>query len=170
MLPVQENWILIGMMGTGKSTVAALLAEQTGKKLVDLDAEIVREAGMPIPSIFEQQGEKGFRELETQVLCRILEEHGVILATGGGAVLNPVNRETMLRSGWVISLKADARTILARVGEDPNRPLLAGGAEERIRLLLEERKHAYDFAHVTVETTGHAAEEVAAYILSHQRV
>lgn len=169
-MPDHNNWILIGMMGTGKSTVAALLAEQTGKTLVDLDAEIVREAGCEIAAIFERQGEETFRKLESQVLGRILKGTDIVLATGGGAVLNPQNKELMQESGWVIALKADAATILRRVGEDQNRPLLAGGAEERIRVLLEARKHAYDFAHCTVDTSGLCAEEVAAQILMRQRV
>lgn len=169
-MPDKQNWVLIGMMGTGKSTVAALLAEQTGKIWVDLDAEIVREAGREIPEIFAQQGEEAFRRLESQVLARVLEQRGIVLATGGGAVLAPGNKEIMLQRGWVVALKADAATLLRRVGEDGNRPLLAGGAEERIKALLEERKHAYDFAHCIVDTQGLSAEEVAAQILTRQRV
>ncbi|WP_094093499.1 shikimate kinase [Paenibacillus physcomitrellae] len=169
-LPEQENWILIGMMGTGKSTVAELLAHKTGRKLVDLDAEIVKAAGCPIPEIFERQGEAAFRQLESVVLARILEDKPVILATGGGAVLNPDNCRLMLDKGWVVALKADADTILRRVGEDSNRPLLAGGARERILRLLEERKNAYDFAHCTVDTFALEPEQVAAHILMLQRV
>ncbi|WP_138493145.1 shikimate kinase [Paenibacillus pinistramenti] len=170
MRPEQENWILIGMMGTGKSTVAELLARKTGRKLVDLDAEIVNEAGCPIADIFEQQGEAAFRALESSVLDRILQNQQVVLATGGGAVLKPENCSLMRDKGWVIALKADAAAILKRVGEDSGRPLLAGGAQERIIRLLEERKHAYDFAHCTVDTNGLEPEQVAEQILMHQRV
>ncbi|WP_223066432.1 shikimate kinase [Paenibacillus caui] len=170
MQPEQVNWILVGMMGTGKSTVAALLAKETGRKMVDLDAEIVREAGCSIPELFEQQGEAEFRALESRILARVLEGQGIVLATGGGAVLKPENRRIMLENGWVIALKADAKTIFARVGNDSNRPLLTGGAEEKISLLLEERKLAYDFAHCTVDTSDLGEEEVAMNILMRHRV
>ncbi|AWB45201.1 shikimate kinase [Paenibacillus sp. CAA11] len=166
----EENLILIGMMGTGKSTVAAMLAEQTGRQLVDLDLEVATAAGCSIPEIFETRGESYFRQLEAQTLKRVLSGDGIVLATGGGAVLNPANRAEMLQRGRVIALKADVSTILSRVGEDPNRPLLAGGAEQRIRELLEARKFAYDFAHCTVETSGKSAGQVTSEILARYRV
>lgn len=165
----KEIIVLIGMMGTGKSTVGAHLAGETGYRLLDLDALIVEKAGCSIPELFEQQGEAVFRDLETEALCEAMSMPGSILATGGGAVLRERNCREMLKSGWVVALKANAEDIVARVGEDPNRPLLAGGAGERVAALLEERKHAYDFAHVTIDTTGKSAEEVSAEILMHYR-
>lgn len=165
----KEIIVLIGMMGTGKSTVGAHLAEETGYSLLDLDALIVQKAGCSIPELFEHKGEAFFRDLETEVLCEAMSMPGSILATGGGAVLRERNCREMLDSGWVVALKASAEDIVTRVGEDPNRPLLAGGAKERVAALLEERKHAYDFAHVTIDTTGKSAEEVSAEILMHYR-
>lgn len=161
--------VLVGMMGTGKSTVGACLAAETGYRLLDLDALIAAEAGCSIPRLFEEKGERYFRDLETRVLCQTLKERGAVLATGGGAVLRPENCREMLEHGWVVALHATAEEILARVGEDPNRPLLAGGAEARIAALLEERKHAYEFADITIQTTGKSAEEVSAEILMHYR-
>lgn len=161
--------MLIGMMGTGKSTVGAHLAEATGYRLLDLDAQIVLKAGCSIPELFEAQGEAYFRDLETAALCESLQMPGTILATGGGAVLRERNCREMLEHGWVVALVATADEIVARVGEDKGRPLLAGGARERVAALLEERKHAYDFAHVTVNTSGKNAEQVSAEILMHYR-
>lgn len=161
--------VLIGMMGTGKSTVGGYLAAETGYRLLDLDALIAEKAGCSIPQLFEEKGETYFRDLETEVLCESLKKPGSILATGGGAVLRDYNCREMLDCGWVVALAASADEIVSRVGEDKGRPLLAGGAKERITALLEERKDAYDFAHVTVDTSGKSAEEVSAEILMHYR-
>ncbi|GIP20367.1 shikimate kinase [Paenibacillus sp. J22TS3] len=166
----KDNIILIGMMGTGKSTVGAYLAAETGYQLVDMDHEIELKAGQSIPDIFASQGEAYFRELESSVLREVLQREHVIVATGGGCVLRDVNCKIMLDNGWVVALKADAASIISRVGEDPNRPLLAGGAAERITQLLKERKQAYDFAHCTIDTAGKSAAEVASDILIRYRV
>lgn len=166
---LHPNIVLIGMMGTGKSTVGSLLAAKTGKTFVDLDQRIVREAGRSIPDIFAAEGEAYFRDLESAALRNTLQEQGIVLATGGGAVLREANRLAMRGGGLVVALQATADEILARVGEDPNRPLLAGGAKERITALLEERKELYAFAHLTVDTSGKSAEQVAAEILTHYR-
>ncbi|MFD1176131.1 shikimate kinase [Paenibacillus puldeungensis] len=164
-----KNIVLIGMMGTGKSTVGASLAIKTGLKLVDLDQRIVEKAGLTIPEIFREKGEASFRDMEASILDSALEEKGVVLATGGGVVLREENRRVMLDKGLVIALKAAPEEIVTRVGEDDNRPLLAGGARERIMKLLEERKHAYDFAHYMIDTTGKSVEQVTADILTHYR-
>ncbi|MNN02443.1 Shikimate kinase [compost metagenome] len=164
-----NNIVLIGMMGTGKSTVGSLLAAETGLALVDLDQRIVEEAGRTIPDIFAAEGEAYFRELESAILRSTLQERGIVLATGGGAVLREENRLVMREGGLVVALQATAEEIVARVGEDPGRPLLAGGAKERVIALLEERKDAYAFAHLTVDTSGKSAEQVSAEILTHYR-
>ncbi|MUG89151.1 shikimate kinase [Paenibacillus timonensis] len=164
-----NNIVLIGMMGTGKSTVGSLLAAETGLALVDLDQRIVEEAGRTIPDIFAAEGEAYFRELESAILRSTLQERGIVLATGGGAVLREENRLVMREGGLVVALQATAEEIVARVGEDPARPLLAGGAKERVIALLEERKDAYAFAHLTVDTSGKSAEQVSAEILTHYR-
>lgn len=166
----KDNIILIGMMGTGKSTVGSLLAAETGHELVDLDLEIQCKAGSTIPEIFANKGEAFFRELENAVLREVLQRDRVILATGGGCVLRAENCKEMAANGWVVSLKADAESIISRVGDDPNRPLLAGGVRERVVRLLEERRGAYDFAHCTVDTAGKSAADVASEILMHYRV
>ena len=100
-----ENVILIGMPGSGKSTVGAALAAETGKRFVDADDEIVRAAGMPIPEIFARQGEPGFRALETQVLARLGKESGLVIATGGGCVTRSENAPLLRQNGSVFWLR-----------------------------------------------------------------
>ncbi|MBA9087035.1 shikimate kinase [Fontibacillus solani] len=165
----RDNIVLVGMMGTGKSTIGSLLASELGYQLVDLDSVIVEEAGCSIPELFEEKGEAYFRDLETTVLRKVLQEYNIVLATGGGAVLRDENCGLMKNNGWVVALSATVDDIISRVGEDPNRPLLAGGARERVTALLEERKHAYSFADVTIATSGKSTEQVSSEILIHYR-
>ncbi|WP_235949732.1 shikimate kinase [Paenibacillus apii] len=165
-----KNLILIGMMGTGKSTVGAILAEELGFELVDLDQVIVRKEGRSIAEIFEKDGEGYFRTLETESLRETLQTGGQVIATGGGVVLAEANRELMLENGIVAALSATAEEIISRVTGDNNRPLLAGNAEERVRRILEERKDAYSFAHCTVDTSSLTAAQVCQDILMHYRV
>ncbi|MEG6588982.1 shikimate kinase, partial [Paenibacillus barengoltzii] len=99
---LHHNIVLIGMMGTGKSTVGSLLAAATGKTFVDLDQRIVREAGRSIPDIFAAEGEAYFRDLESAALRNTLQEQGIVLATGGGAVLREANRLAMRGGGLVV--------------------------------------------------------------------
>lgn len=158
--------VLVGFMGTGKSAVSRLLADELGWPRIDSDEAIVQREGRTIPELFASVGEAGFREIESQAIASIMSDPGpAVVATGGGAVLAEKNREVMLRSGFVVALKCDAEQIIARVEADKGRPLLAGGAAVRVPLLLEQRKNAYDFAHITVDTTTISAEEVKAAIL-----
>ncbi|AKG34487.1 shikimate kinase [Paenibacillus durus] len=164
------NLILIGMMATGKSSVGAMLAEQLGYELVDLDHVIIRKEGRSVPDIFAEDGEAYFRAVETEVLRETLRGGRKVISTGGGAVLAPANREMMMENGIVAALSATAEAIISRVAEDNNRPLLAGNTEERVRRILEERKDAYSFAHCTVDTTNLTAAQVCHHILMHYRV
>ncbi|MGO4375537.1 shikimate kinase, partial [Paenibacillus sp. MCAF20] len=158
--------ILVGFMGTGKSTVSKLLAGRLEWERVDVDEQIVSRAGQAISDIFAESGEEGFRDIESDVLASILaDEASSVVATGGGAVLREANRNLMLASGLVVALKADAAQIIDRVQSDDARPLLQGDAASRVNTLLEQRKHAYDFAHITVDTTSLTADEVVAAIM-----
>lgn len=164
-----KNIILVGMMATGKSTVGAILAEELGYELVDLDHVIIETEGRSIAEIFAEDGEEYFRSVETAVLKRMLESENKLISTGGGAVLAPGNTALMLSKGHVIALTATEEEIIARVSGDQNRPLLAGNAEERVRRIMEDRHNAYLFAHCTVDTTGLTAAEVSQHILMHYR-
>ncbi|MFF2887898.1 shikimate kinase [Paenibacillus sp. NPDC057967] len=153
--------ILIGFMGTGKSSVSRLLAEKLEWSCADSDEEVERAAGRSISDIFAEDGEQAFRDMESRELRKLLEQpsHAVI-ATGGGAVLREENRSAMLKHGFVAALSCDPERIIARVLLDKSRPLLKGAVRERVYGLLETRKGAYDFAHLTVDTTELSVEDV----------
>jgi len=164
-----KNIILIGMMGTGKSTVGTLLAEELNFEFIDLDHAIIEQENRTIPEIFAQNGEAYFREIETAVLKRVLQTANRVVSTGGGAVLAPENASFMLENGLVVALTATAEDIIARVGGDMNRPLLAGNAAEQVKRIMKQRRDAYLFAHCTVDTTGLGAAQVSQHILTHYR-
>jgi len=164
---MNKNIILIGFMGTGKTTVGLRLAESLGWTFTDTDKQIEELTGKSIPEIFAEEGEEYFRQLETEVLERLRSRDRLVVSTGGGAVLRAANREAMLRSGLVVALKADADTIISRVRGDANRPLLAGDLEGKVKQILHDRAGAYDFAHVVIDTSHMAVEEIVQAILAH---
>jgi len=164
---------LIGARGTGKSTVARLLAAALGWDWVDADAELEARCGRSIRAVFAEEGEAGFRNREEAVLAELCRRERVVVATGGGVVLRPANRER-LRSGKVIWLTADADTLCRRLALDPitaeRRPALAGGVAAddptEVALVLRQREPLYrDCADATVDTTGRSPEEITRQIL-----
>jgi shikimate kinase len=187
-----KNIFLIGFMASGKSHVGSILAQKIGWRLVDADAEIVRRAGKPIESIFQAEGEPAFRALEVTVLAELCAGSRQVVATGGGAFLNPVSRQAMLDRGLVLCLNARPETIFQRLGRtgleakdaeareeyhegteravereaNPVRPLLAGDdALDRIKSLLEERAGTYSQAHYSIPTDDFTPEQVAGQIV-----
>jgi len=150
------------MPGSGKSSVARRVARASGRRPVDVDAEIEREAGRPIPEIFATDGEAGFRDLETQVLRAVLEsDEPAVIATGGGAVLRAENRAAMRSHGVVVWLRATPETLLARVGDGSSRPLLAGDPLGNLARLAAERGDAYaDAAHQVVDVDRLRFDEI----------
>lgn len=165
------NIYLIGFMGVGKSTVAASLRQLCGMEIIDTDEEIVRRAGMPIPEIFKVRGQEAFREMESELFRELADREGLIVSCGGGAILREENRLFMKQSGTVVQLTAEPETILNRVREDDNRPLLEGRKNvPAIRELLDERKEAYELARdVSVATDGRDTMDIAAEILDKVR-
>lgn len=159
------NIVLCGMMGCGKTTLAAELSRLTGMEQTDTDAEIVKEYGR-IADIFEKYGEARFREIETQTVARISLRDNIIIATGGGCVLNSANVEYLKRNGKIFFLQTRAETLVKRVEGDTERPLLAGGAEKRINELLPARTPKYlAAADYVVDTDGAEPEEIALKII-----
>ena len=136
----RENVILIGFMGTGKTAVGKRVASRLGRRFVDTDDLIEERAGRSIPRIFAEDGEPGFRRLEAEVIAQAVAGDGRVIATGGGAVLSRANMTCLRRSGVIVALRADAESILARVGRAEYRPLLGDAPEENIRRLLRERE------------------------------
>ncbi|MDH4234981.1 MAG: shikimate kinase [Gallionella sp.] len=118
------NLILVGMMGSGKTTMGRTLARHLGKAFVDSDEEIIKRTGVPIPHIFDIEGEAGFRQRESAALADLVKRDNVVLATGGGAVLSEQNRELLQQNGIVIYLKAGVQDLWHRTRHDRNRPLL----------------------------------------------
>ncbi|WP_127587607.1 shikimate kinase [Paenibacillus koleovorans] len=166
----EQTIILVGFMGTGKSTVAELLAERLDLRKIDLDAAIEADQGCSIPELFSGKGEAFFRQVETDVLKGTLDEGGgIVVATGGGAVLAEANRAAMLNAGLVVALTASLETILSRVQNDPNRPLLQGNAAESVPKLMESRRHAYDFAHQHIDTSDKSVEEIVELIVQRMK-
>lgn len=119
-----RNLILIGMMGSGKTTMGRALARHLGKDFVDSDQEIQKRTGVSIPYIFDIEGESGFRERESRMLAELVQHDNIVLATGGGAVLDEQNRELLRNAGIVIYLKASVNDLWHRTHHDKNRPLL----------------------------------------------
>jgi shikimate kinase len=148
----RNNIVLVGFMGTGKSTVGRFLAEKLGWDLVDTDYYIEKQEGMTIAELFTKRGENYFRAAETRSITEIMLKSNQIVATGGGAVLAEENRLILKSKGYVVALTASVETIIQRVGGDRNRPLLLGKANIVVPELLEKRKHAYDFADIAIST------------------
>ena len=157
-----QNVVLIGFMGTGKTTIGKIASERLGLEFVDTDDLIVERAGEPIPKIFERLGEDGFRELETEVLSGLSGKGGRIIATGGGIVTRPENIELLWGLGFVVWLSATVETIFERVSRNRDRPLLyTDDPLQTITDMLAEREPLYrDAADLTVETDDFHAEEI----------
>lgn len=165
-----DNIILVGFMATGKSHVGRIIAHITGRRVADLDEEIVRRAGKPIHRIFSEDGEAVFRAMERHAAFSLCEGGGKIIAAGGGAFAQELTRQVLLDSGTVFCLTACPETIHYRITRgSPNasvRPMLAGGDPlQRIRQLLAERAGSYAMAHHTVATDDRTPEQVAQDVL-----
>jgi len=161
------NLLLIGYRGTGKSAVARLVAERLGWRWLDADVELERRAGKSIAVIFQEDAEKAFRDLESEVLAELVRLDRHVLALGGGVVLRPENRAIIQQAGKAVWLTADPETIQARVVADPTtaarRPnLTTSGGLDEIRQLLAQREPFYrECARIVIDTAGRALGEVA---------
>jgi shikimate kinase len=161
----KSNIVLVGFMGTGKTTVGRLLSEQTGMPLVDMDTQIEQRTGKSITEIFATDGEARFRELERELVRELSARGGQIVSTGGGIVLNPANISDYEQTGLVVCLLASAETVIDRVKHDTARPLLAGDKQERIVRLMEERRPLYAAIRHKIATDGLSPESVAGQII-----
>jgi shikimate kinase len=160
--------VLIGFMATGKTTVGKRLAQRLDLEFMDLDDLIEERAGLSIKEIFARHGEPGFRKMESEALAAISPGRPRVLATGGGVVLDTVNRHALRKLGLVIHLRARPEVILRRAENERHRPLLeTGDRAERIVRLLAERAPLYAMADVEVDTSGMSIEEIVEMILQH---
>jgi len=145
--------VMVGMMGAGKSAIGRRLAQRLGLPFVDADAEIERAAGATIEEIFEKHGEAVFRDGERRVIARLLDGPVGVLATGGGAFMDPETRKRIRSRAVTVWLKADIETILERVARRGHRPLLKNGdPREILTRLMAQRNPIYAEADITVET------------------
>lgn len=162
-----KNIILIGAMGVGKSTVGKRLAKKLAIEFYDSDQEIVKNTGVDIATIFEYEGEQGFRDREKKVIQELCALEHIVLATGGGAILSPKTRELLANSGLVFYLKASIETILNRAKNENSRPLLkTSNKRKTISELLEQRTPLYEsVAHHTINTDRHTVNWSAEQIL-----
>jgi shikimate kinase len=145
---------LVGMPGCGKSTVGRHLARQLGLTNLDADAEVERRIGMPIRQFFDERGEAAFRDIEQDVLDELTQRDGVVLSTGGGAVLRPSNRDALHSRTHVFYLRASPEELLRRLRHDTHRPLLqVADPQRRLREMYRERDPLYRrTAHFVVES------------------
>lgn len=138
------NLILVGMMGSGKTTMGRALARHLGKAFVDSDEEIIKRTGVTVPHIFDIEGESGFRVRETAVIKDLVGRDNMVMATGGGAVLSGQNRAMLRQNGIVIYLKANVHDLWQRTKHDRNRPLLqTQDPHAKLTQLFEERDPIY---------------------------
>nr|WP_318840947.1 shikimate kinase [Noviherbaspirillum aerium] len=162
------NIFLIGLMGAGKTTVGRALARRLNKRFIDSDHEIEARTGASVPLIFEIEGEASFRHRESEVIRELTGLDDIVLATGGGAILKPENREYLRTRGTVIYLRASVNSILQRTSHDKNRPLLqTADPRGRIEQLAREREPYYlELAHHVVETGRPNVQSLVQTIIS----
>ncbi|MGA1370065.1 MAG: shikimate kinase AroK [Pseudomonadales bacterium] len=167
----KPNIILIGLMAVGKSTVGRMLANLLDYQFYDADQVIEARAGAPIPWIFDREGEAGFRDREQQVLDDLTRESGIVLATGGGAVLRPANRELLRERGVVVLLESSIDRLVERTRRDTKRPLLRqGDPREVLTRLAKERGPLYaEIAHFRFMTDRRGPKSLARDIVTRLR-
>jgi shikimate kinase len=163
-----SNIYLVGMMGAGKTTLGKSLAQRLHREFVDTDRLLVERTGVPVATIFEIEGEDGFRRRESALLAEICAADQCVVATGGGVVLDEGNRMLMRESGTVVYLRARVESLWERTRHDSTRPLLATpDPRERLQQLLEQRDALYcDAAHVIVDTGAQSASSLVNRVMS----
>ena len=158
-----DNIFLVGMMGAGKTTIGRQLAQRLKMRFVDCDHEIEARTGVHIPLIFEIEGEEGFRKRETQVLADLTRERGLVLATGGGAVLGAENRANLAANGLVVYLAVEPTLLWERLRQDKKRPLLrVADPLGRLLELHQQRDRLYrEIADLVIEGGAGSSQHLA---------
>ncbi len=158
---VEKNIVITGFMGTGKTTVGETLARKLNREFVDMDVMIEMRAGLSIPEIFRRHGEEAFRDIERNLAYELALRHGLVIATGGGTLIDDDLRDMMARHGTLICLQASPADIRARLAENDGRPLAADWERH-----YEERQQAYARIDLQIMTTGKSPLEIAAEIIA----
>ncbi|MEZ5538326.1 MAG: shikimate kinase AroK [Thiolinea sp.] len=164
---MQKNIILVGLMGAGKSTIGRQLARRCKLAFYDSDKVIEERTGVNIPTIFDIEGEAGFRDREEKVISDLCRLDNIVLATGGGSVLREPNRECVKSSGYVVYLRASAEQLYQRIRHDKNRPLMqTDNPLQTLRDLLKARENYYlDVADLVVPTGKQRASNITRHIM-----
>ena len=167
-MKAEGNLILVGMMGAGKTTIGRMLAKRLKRDFHDSDEEIERRCGVRVPVIFDIEGEAGFRAREAQVIADLCALGGIVLATGGGAVLAAENRQRLAAGGTVVYLHAHPASLWHRVRHDRNRPLLAtADPQKKLEELYAARDPLYrEVADVVIDTGRQSASALARDLLA----
>jgi shikimate kinase len=159
--------ILVGMMGSGKSTIGHLLSERLNCPFYDTDQLIEDHAKLPVSEIFLQKGESVFRQMERDLVQQIITWLPCVISTGGGMIQDEINRKALMNYGIVVFLQAKAETLLQRLKRDTSRPLLQKDDPETVlKSLLNQRTPIYQQAHLTIDVDALAPEIIADQILS----
>jgi len=169
-----DNIILVGLSGTGKSSVGERVALALDWDLVDMDSALEAQAGKSVPRIFAEDGEASFRHMEKVLLEHICRENNQVISTGGGVVVDEGNRSLILNRGLVVCLEASPETICRRLADEgeggTERPLLSGPDPlGRVRKIKAERQGCYSVAHYTVDTEFLTLDEVASAVVGRYR-
>jgi shikimate kinase len=164
-----KNIVLIGFMGTGKSSVGTRLGQKLHREFLDMDREIEHLLGMPVERIFRVYGEMRFRSEERLLAEKLGKRRNLVIATGGGVVLDPENIQALKQNGLVVCLQAKPEDILERVNRKKGtRPLLKKGSSiEDIKEMLKQREAFYSTADLTIDTSGKELEEIVALIINY---
>jgi 3-dehydroquinate synthase len=168
-MDAQQNIVITGFMGTGKSTVGSLLAERLGRPYVDMDALLAQQFGKPIAAVFAEEGEEAFRAAEAALCEELAAEQGLVISTGGGALVNERSRNALGATGMLVCLTASEGEILRRLGGATDRPLLPGEEDEkrkRIRTLLGVRRAAYGAIPYQIDTDGRTPQQIADQVIA----
>jgi shikimate kinase len=157
------NIYLIGPMGSGKTTIGQRLAKRLCREFLDNDHELQEQTGASVSLIFDLEGEEGFRKRETAMLKQLTARNGIVLATGGGTILAPENRELLSSSGTVVYLRTSVNQQIKRLSRDKTRPLLqSGDRKEKLIRLADERNALYEeVAHITFQSRSRSLESAA---------
>lgn len=164
-----RNVVLIGFMGTGKTSTGKMLAVRLGVAFIDMDQKIEEDAGMSIPDMFAQKGEPYFREQEHKLVLQLSARRNAVISTGGGTVKNPDNIAALKEGGVIVCLSANVDTVLERTNRRGTRPVLdnedRGDRRQAVEKLMEERRELYKQADFTVDTSDLSPMQVVDQIV-----
>ena len=163
-----KNIVLVGLMGSGKSAIGRTIAKKLIRRFIDTDRYLERKAGKTIAEIFEERGEAEFRAFEKEVIKKLSQYVGIVIATGGGSIKDPENFRYLKESGWIIALYASPETLYKRIAGKRIRPLLLNEEYpiKKLEEILDERKMMYAQADFQVDTEGKEIDQIADEIIN----